>query len=196
MALVVLSIIYNMTINKAALPPLEHIRSVWLRALERISMLRRIVFQGKTIDELNLNDLLAPCLVIDVSAKVHERYSVSVADIEEFEEKHGLIKTGSFIIIQTGWERFWGEPEKYRNNLVFPCVSNAAAHFLLKRNIAGLGIDTLSPDRPEEDYPVHAALLGAGKYIVENIANSAKLPLLAVIAWRYLSILRVARKHL
>ena len=131
---------------------------------------------GKTIDELNLNDLLAPCLVIDVSAKVHERYSVSVADIEEFEEKHGLIKTGSFIIIQTGWERFWGEPEKYRNNLVFPCVSNAAAHFLLKRNIAGLGIDTLSPDRPEEDYPVHAALLGAGKYIVENIANSAKLP--------------------
>ncbi len=131
---------------------------------------------GKTIDELNLNDLLAPCLVIDVSAKAHERYSVTVADIEVFEEKYGLIKPGSFIIVRTGWEKFWSEPEKYRGNLVYPCVSVDAAQFLLKRDIAGLGIDTLSPDRPDEGFPVHTTLLSAGKYIVENIANSANLP--------------------
>ncbi len=46
----------------------------------------------------------------------------------------------------------------------------------MERNIAGLWIDTLSPDRSESGYPVHAALLGAGKYIVENIANAGALP--------------------
>lgn len=40
----------------------------------------------------------------------------------------------------------------------------------------GLGIDTLSPDRPNEGYPVHRTLLSAGKYIIENIANSEQLP--------------------
>ena len=47
---------------------------------------------------------------------------------------------------------------------------------LLKRNIAGLGIDTLSPDTPQSGYPVHQALLGEGKYIIENVANAIQLP--------------------
>lgn len=47
---------------------------------------------------------------------------------------------------------------------------------LLKRNIIGIGIDTLSPDRPENGFPVHNIILDAGKYIVENIANSSKMP--------------------
>lgn len=55
-------------------------------------------------------------------------------------------------------------------------MQKEAAHFLLSRKIVGLGIDTLSPDRPDNGYPVHAALLGAGKYIIENIANADSLP--------------------
>ena len=37
-------------------------------------------------------------------------------------------------------------------------------------------IDTLSPDLPSSGFPVHKHVLGAGKYIVENIANASKLP--------------------
>lgn len=40
----------------------------------------------------------------------------------------------------------------------------------------GLGIDTLSPDRPGAGYPVHQLFLGAGKYLIENVANAVKLP--------------------
>lgn len=131
---------------------------------------------GLTIDNLLLTNLTAPCAVIDVSERAHERYRVSVGDIEAYENKYGHLRPGQFIMIRTGWERFWSEPEKYHNQHLFPSVSKEAAHYLLQRNIIGLGIDTLSPDRPEDGYPVHAALLGAGKYIVENIANSIQLP--------------------
>lgn len=46
----------------------------------------------------------------------------------------------------------------------------------MSRGIVGLGIDTLSPDRLDDGYPVHRILLNSGRYIVENIANSEQLP--------------------
>ena len=51
------------------------------------------------------------------------------------------------------------------------------ALLLLERGIVGIGVDTLSPDTPESGYPVHKVLLGSGKYIIENIANSESLPI-------------------
>ena len=131
---------------------------------------------GNTIDALPLSALVSPCAVIDVSSIVHERYSLSVQDIETFEKKNSPIAPNSFVLVRTGWEMFWGQPEKYRNNHLFPSISKAAAELLLKRNISGIGIDTLSPDRAEDGFPVHKLLLGAGKYIVENAANLTLLP--------------------
>ncbi len=131
---------------------------------------------GKTTDELPLQELLAPCVVIDVSSIAHEAYRLPVEDISDFENNYGLIPEGSFVIIYTGWDKYWSNPDKYRNNLSFPSVSEAAAQLLLQRSIRGLGIDTLSPDTPESGYPVHRILLGAGKYLVENVANAQTMP--------------------
>ena len=131
---------------------------------------------GITIDQLALGDLIAPCALIDVSEFSHENYSVSLKDIETYENKYGIIESGSFVMIRTGWEKFWPLPEKYRNNLVYPFIGAEAAEFLLKRNVVGIGIDTLSPDRPEDNFPIHRLFLGAGKYIVENAANLVSLP--------------------
>ncbi len=131
---------------------------------------------GLTVDQLSLRDLVAPGVVIDVSPSAHERYSVSPQDIKAFEDTHGRIAPRSLVIIRTGWERFWGEPKKYRNQLVFPAVSIEAAQLLLEREIVGLGIDTLSSDRADSGFPVHRAVLGAGKYLIENVANADQLP--------------------
>lgn len=131
-----------------------------------------------TIDQILLSQLIAPCVVIDVSSSCHERYSLSLTDIERFEGQYGVINEGSFVMIKTGWEKFWGDPEKYRNNHVFPSISVEAAEILTKRGVCGLGIDTLSPDRPADGFPVHKLFLGNGKYIVENVANLASLPII------------------
>ncbi|CEG58524.1 cyclase family protein [Legionella fallonii] len=131
---------------------------------------------GKTTDELPLEELLAPCVVIDVSSMAHETYCLTVEDISDFENNYGRIKEGSFVIIYTGWDKYWLNPDKYRNNLSFPSVSEKAAQLLLQRGIIGLGIDTLSPDTPESDYPVHQIILGSGKYLIENVANAQAMP--------------------
>jgi kynurenine formamidase len=130
---------------------------------------------GQTIDKIPLDQLWNPCVVIDVSKQAHELYSVSVEDIQQFERTHGAIQKDFFVIIYTGWDKFWTEPEKYRNELRFPSVSKEAAEYLLSKEISGIGIDTLSPDRPDNGYPVHQLLLGAGKYIVENVANAKQM---------------------
>ncbi len=131
---------------------------------------------GVTVDQLPLNNLMVPCVVIDVSEIAHERYKVSPHDIKRFEDKYGILSPGRFVMIRTGWERFWNEPKKYHNNHIFPSVSKETAELLLERGIIGIGIDTLSPDVPESGYPVHAALLSSGKYIIENVANLDMLP--------------------
>jgi kynurenine formamidase len=131
---------------------------------------------GKTIDALPLQDLIAPCVVVDISKQAHEAYQCSLEDLKVFERKYGKIPKNSFVIIHTGWGQYWSQPKQYRNNLNFPSISLEAALFLLERDIQGLGIDTLSADRSDSGYPVHQAVLGADKYLIENIAHSENVP--------------------
>lgn len=131
---------------------------------------------GATIDALSLSQLIVPTVMIALPFFVDGDYSVKPQDIEVFERVHGKIQPGSLVLISTGWEQFWVEPEKYRNNYTFPFVSAEAAVLLLERGVVGLGIDTLSPDRPESGFKIHQLFLSAGKYIIENAAHLRKLP--------------------
>jgi len=133
------------------------------------------------IDDIPLDKLIVPACVIDVSSKASEDYHISADDIAAFEKQHGQIPAGCLVIGNTGWHRHWIEPKKYRNldphNVMhFPGFSLEAAQLLLERNIVGIAIDTLSPDGADTTFPVHKIILGAGKYIIENIANIEKLP--------------------
>ncbi|EHL31112.1 cyclase family protein [Legionella drancourtii] len=131
---------------------------------------------GKTIDAISLQECLAPCVVIDISEKADETYQCSVQDILDFEKQYRSIKSGDFVLVRTGWARYWTSSAQYRNNLQFPSVSKEAARLLIERDIAGLGIDTLGPDTAKSSYPVHQIILGQGKYLIENIANAHLLP--------------------
>lgn len=131
---------------------------------------------GKDVSEIDLCQFIVPWVVLDVSGLCHERYSLLPADIDHFESLYGPIPTGCFVFVYTGWSQFWDAPERYRNNYVFPSISKEAGEILLQRGIVGMGIDTLSPDRLEDGFPVHQLLLEAGKYILENVANGEKLP--------------------
>jgi kynurenine formamidase len=131
---------------------------------------------GLTIDKLKLEDLVTDCVVIDVSFKADENYIIMPEVLEKFESENGKIKSNSFVIFYTGWDKHWGDKEKYINDHKFPSVDKSTAQILLDRNIAGLGIDTLSADTGQNGFPVHQVLLGAGKYLVENIANAKELP--------------------
>ena len=130
---------------------------------------------GLSIADIPLTNLIRPGVVINIAHKAHENYQVSTYDIEEFEASYEPIVPGTLVIIHTGWNQHW-PTAKYRNNLQFPSLSAAAAQLLVKREICGLGIDTLSPDTGTSGFPVHQILLEKNCYIIENIANSDQLP--------------------
>ena len=59
----------------------------------------------------------------------------------------------------------------------FPSFSAKATELLIERNIAGIGIDTLSPDTGALGmFPAHQIMLSAGKFIIENLTNLKLLP--------------------
>jgi kynurenine formamidase len=132
--------------------------------------------ESATIDMLQMEDLITDCVFIDVSNEADENYVIMPDVIEAFEKENGEIKSNSFVIFYTGWDQYWSTPQKYQNDHKFPSVHESTAKILVKRNIAGLGIDTLSADTGANGFPVHRAILGAEKYLVENIANAKELP--------------------
>ncbi|MBI3305806.1 cyclase family protein [Candidatus Nomurabacteria bacterium] len=131
---------------------------------------------GRTIEKLTLKELFTDCVIVDVSSEADENYIIMPSIVEKFEKNYGKIPEGSFVIFYTGWDAYFETREKYHNNHKFPSVHVSTAEMLLKRNIAGLGIDTLSPDTGKKGFPVHLAILGADKYLVENINNAGLLP--------------------
>lgn len=74
-----------------------------------------------------------------------------------------------WIVLQTGWYKFWGT-KKYFDD--FPVLSEDAAHFLVEKQIVGIGLDVISIDAIHSaDYPIHKVILGNGLFIIENLTN-------------------------
>lgn len=143
-----------------------------------------VIERAQTIDELKPEMLVAPGCVIDVSDKVQNNadYAVSVEDILGFEEKYGKIPENSIVFALTGWDQYWDNSAQYRNVdkngiMHFPGFSADTAQLLIERNVAGIGIDTFSPDPGAlGSFPVHQIMLSAGKFIIENLTNLKSLP--------------------
>jgi kynurenine formamidase len=83
----------------------------------------------------------------------------------------------------SGWESRVGSQDEYRNVgtdglFHFPGFGIDAVEWLLpRREIAGIGVDTLSLDNgPSTTFDVHHGLLGADRYGVENLRNLAQIP--------------------
>ena len=136
---------------------------------------------GSDISSIDIEKLVAPAVVIDVRDGVHENYFLQKSTLIDFEKQHGAIGDGMWVLLLTGWSQYWSFPEKYRNSdkngcMHFPGFSEEAVDYLLAKNIVGIGIDTLSPDGSDMTFPVHHKILGAGKYIIENLCNLEKLP--------------------
>jgi kynurenine formamidase len=143
------------------------------------------VGEGKrTIDQLPLDQLIAPVVVISVQKKVkiNDDYQLTVEDIKNWETDNGKIKKGTLVVMNTGWYLKFSDLHAYINQndkgeLHFPGFSVAAAKLLVERDVAGIGIDTLSLD-PGNDlsFPVHNVMLAANKYQIENMNNLDALP--------------------
>lgn len=144
----------------------------------------------KKVDEIPLNQLIAPAVKIDVSAKVaaNRDYQISVEDLTGWETQNGKIPDGCIVLLQTGWGKFWGDKKNYLGtdgtgqeavaDLHFPGLHPEAADWLVKnRKINAVGIDTASIDFGQsQTFGSHVALMTQNIPAFENVANLDKVP--------------------
>jgi kynurenine formamidase len=138
-----------------------------------------------SVDKIPLKQLFGPAVVLDVrkQAAGNPDYQLTPADLMGYETSHGRIPDNAVVFMYAGWDERWDDYEKYKNAdakklLHFPGFSPDAVKLLVdERNIAGIGIDTLSVDYGmSTDFMVHHISHGKGKYHLENVANLGSIP--------------------
>jgi kynurenine formamidase len=144
----------------------------------------------KTVDQFDVDQLIAPGVVIDVTDKASSDpdYLITVNDIVEWEARNGAISTDSIVLLRTGFGKFWPDKKQYLGtdqqgpeavkDLHFPGLHpHAAAWLVRERRPKAVGIDTASIDRGQStDFGAHVALMSNNIPAFENVANLDKLP--------------------
>jgi kynurenine formamidase len=146
---------------------------------------------GRTMDQIPLNEWIGPAVKIDVVQKCDENrdYLLSVDDIMDWEKQHSNIPQEAWVIMYTGiGTKYYPDKKKVLGtdkigeealpDLSFPGFSPKSVKFLTEeRMIKGIAIDTPSIDYGKsKDFEVHQILFAANKLALENIANLDKLP--------------------
>ena len=138
---------------------------------------------GLSTDEVPLDNLIAPAVVIDVSEKAADDrgYLLSVDDVHSFEDAHGPIAPGTIVLLHTGWSKYWPDARTYMGEigkLEFPSYGEDAARLLVEaRKVAILGIDTASTDfGTSKKFVVHRVAAENNVSNLENLTNLDDLP--------------------
>ena len=143
-----------------------------------------------TVDQLPLERLMGPAIVIDVTEKcaTNPDYLVSVADFENWEKRNGKIPAGTIVLLRTGFGKFYPDRKKYLGTeergaeavakLHFPGLDPLAARWITtNRSIKAIGLDTASIDYGQSTlFESHRALFEKNVPAFENVANLDQLP--------------------
>ena len=141
-----------------------------------------------TADAIALSRLVAPAVVLDVSAaaKNDPDYRLTAADVTSWEATNGTIAAGTIVLLRTGWGARWPNRRAYfgddapgaTDQLHFPSYGEDAARLLVEnRRVAAIGVDTASIDYGQSrDFIVHRVASAREVPGFENVANLERLP--------------------
>ncbi|WP_346939250.1 cyclase family protein [uncultured Clostridium sp.] len=118
-----------------------------------------MLMNGLTLDELDIGQFIGKAIVLDFSTLSNK--IIELKDIVSYEEQ---IKEVDFIIIKSGWDKYWGSKVYYK---YFPDLSDEAAKWIADFDLKGIGIDAMD----SETFNVHKILLNRGMIVIENLTN-------------------------
>ena len=146
--------------------------------------------QGRrSVDEVPLDQLIGPAVVVDVSSRAlaDRDYQVTVQDLTTWEVVFGRIPRDAIVLLRTGFGQFWPDAVKYLGTarkgaegvaeLHFPGLHPTAAQWLVNRGVAAVGIDTASIDYGQSRFfDSHRVLAEHQIPVLENVARLERLP--------------------
>ena len=141
-------------------------------------------------DEISLERLIAPAVVVDVSADAarDRDYAIRIADLERWEARHGRLPDGVIVLFRTGFGARWPDAASYLGTaergaaavakLHFPGIAPETARWLAdEREIGAVGIDTASIDPGQSTrFEAHRILYEQNIPGFENVAHLDRLP--------------------
>ncbi len=137
--------------------------------------------------------LVGPAAVLDVADRVAEDpdFLVEVSDLQDFQDEHGPLPEGGWLLVRTGWSAHATSQEAFLNadedGSHTPGLSATCARWLAEESpIIGLGVETVGTDAgaaPTFDpmFPCHSLMHGAGKYGLTQLRNLDELPPLGAV---------------
>lgn len=143
-----------------------------------------------SVDEIPLDQLLGPGVVVDVTRQCSENrdYLITADDFRNWEKRNGKIPAGTIVLLRTGFGKFYPDRKRYLGtdergaaavaNLHFPGLHPDAARWLTEnRQIKAIGLDTASIDYGQSKlFESHRTLFARNIPALENVANLDKLP--------------------
>lgn len=140
---------------------------------------------GLFVDQLPTEAFIVPAIVVDIAEKARADHAALVVpdDLLAWERHHGRIPAGAAVLMRSGWGARYADAAAYVNadasgTAQFPGFGLDAVQWLLaERDVAGLGVDTLSLDHgPSPNFAVHYAFLPTQRWGLECLANLEHLP--------------------
>ena len=143
----------------------------------------------ETVDAISPRSLIGPAVVVDLAeeCRANPDTLLTQAHLQSWEQRHGTIPQGAWVLVRTGWASRFGDPEAYSNQgsdgmSHTPGVSKEAAEFLTKeRDILGVGVETVGTDAGmaatfDPPFPNHNIMHGAGRMGLTSLTNLDQLP--------------------
>jgi kynurenine formamidase len=148
----------------------------------------------RTVDEIPLNEMVAPLVVINISEKAMKDPDalLSLEDIRAWESMYGKIPEGAFVAARSDWSKRW--PDLYlmqnpdeKGVMHYPGWSVNAVKFLIQdRKIAAIGHETTDTDGglnvSDDRYPAQTYVHGKNHYQIELLTNLDQVPEFGALA--------------
>jgi kynurenine formamidase len=143
---------------------------------------------GEDVAQVPVNRLIAPAAVLDFTgqAAADPDFLLEVEHIRKWEDEHGPLPAGGWLLYRTGWDaRGHSQAEFLNANETgphTPGMSVECARWVAEEApVMGIGVETVGTDAGaahsfDPPFPCHSFLLGAGKYGLTQLQNLARLP--------------------
>lgn len=142
----------------------------------------------RTLDAIDPKEMLLPLVVLDVhaNAAANPDYVLGVADVADWEKRHGRIPAGAFVAMRTDWSKRWPDDAALANKDAagiahYPGWSLPVLKLLYEeRHITASGHETTDTDpglaTSKDDYSLESYILKTNHYQIELLANLDQVP--------------------
>src|SRR6218665_1582861 len=140
------------------------------------------------VDTMDTRNFIGPAVVVDASAEVagNDDWLLTVDFLKAWEDRHGRIPAGAWLLFRTGWANRLSDPSAFANlradGAHTPGPTQETVQWLIgERDVRGFGVETINTDAGQSyawslAYPCHTLMHGANKFGLQCLRNLDQLP--------------------